>query len=224
MKPRLHRVNRLPERAKHELSDLYAVLDAGHNVGTLATVYEGEPWIVPMLYARDGDTLLLHGSTAAGALQHIAGGASVAFSVTHMDGWIFAHTMFNQSALFRSAVIRGHARALSREAAPGTLTRLVDIITPGRSAEVPDHTRKHLAATSILAMDIPADGWTVKVRDGDPTPPEPGEPCDPYLWRGVVPIYTVYGEPVPAPDLADGTPLSPSIEQFINPSSVEVKA
>ncbi|MCX4904647.1 pyridoxamine 5'-phosphate oxidase family protein [Streptomyces sp. NBC_00878] len=203
------------------MRDLYAVLDAGHRVGTLATVFDGEPWMVPMLYARDGDRVLFHGSTAAGALRHMADGSPVAFGVTHMDGLIYAHTMFNQSARFRSAVIRGVMRPLPDEERAEALTALTEGITPGRSHEVPPHTRKHLAATMVLFMDITDADWTVKVRDGGPTPPEPGERYDPELWRGVIPISTVFGEPIPAEGLPEGTPLSPSIQRFLASSQRE---
>ena len=63
------RVNRHAERARHARDDLYAVLDAGHHLGTLSTVVDGRPWVVPMLYGRAGDRLLLHGSAGAGALR-----------------------------------------------------------------------------------------------------------------------------------------------------------
>lgn len=195
------------------------MLDAGNRAGTLATVVDGEPWAVPMLYARDGDRILLHGSTGAGALRHVAEGRPAAFTVLHMDGLIYAHTMFNQSAMFRSAVIRGRLRPVPREQIGDALTALTEGITPGRSSEVPPHTKKHLAATQLLAMDLSEASWTVKVRDAVPTAPEPGEPFDPDLWRGAIPIHTVYGTPIPAPGVAPDTPLSPSIQRLVQGAS-----
>ena len=56
-------VNRHADRALFARSDLDAVLDAGHRVGTLCSVVDGRPWVVPMLYARVGDRILMHGST-----------------------------------------------------------------------------------------------------------------------------------------------------------------
>lgn len=212
----LDRIRRLPERASQERADLDAVLDAGHHMGTLATVVDGKPWVVPMLYARDGDRLLLHGSTGAGALRHVTNGAPAALSVFHMDGWIYAHTMFNASARFRSAVVRGHIHDLPADEAADALTKFTDITTPGRVSEVPPHTKKHLAATKAMSMTIDEGQWTVKLRDGGPTPPEPDEDVDPQLWRGVVPIYSCYGEPEPADGLADGVPLSPSIQKLLS--------
>src|ERR1700729_4020910 len=120
----LDQVNRHRERARDERADLDAVLDAGHHVGTLSTVADGTPWVVPMLYGRAGDRILMHGSVGAGALRYVATGAS---------------------------------------------------------AEVPFHTRKQLAATTALAMDIVEGQWTVKVRDAGPGEPEPGEATQ-GLW------------------------------------------
>ena len=218
MTEQLDRIHRLPERAHDSYEALLAVLDAGHHVGTLGTVLDGEPWLVPMLYARVDTHLLLHGSSAAGALRHIADGGPVALAVTHMDGLVYAHTMFNQSALFRSAVVRGRATPVAGEAKAAALTALTQSITPGRPQEMPPHTRKQLAATVILEMDLRSSAWTVKVRDGDPTPPDDDEVVDPHLWRGVVPIRSGFGAPVAAPGVATGAQLSPSIQRLIDAS------
>ncbi len=174
----------------------------------------GHGWF-PMLYARVADRILLHGSTGAGALRHIAAGAPAALCVTHLDGWVYAHTLFDSSANYRSAVVHSNLVVLTGEEAARALTDLSDRILPGRSSEVPDHTRKQLAATRALAMNIIDGQWTVKIRDGGP-----GEPANPRdvpanLWTGVLPITSVYGDPVPAPWLTGDVPPSPSIQKLI---------
>lgn len=63
---------------------------------------------MPIFYARDGDDILLHGSTGAGALRHVAAGAPVAFSVFVLDGLVIAESLLDHSARYRSAVVRGH--------------------------------------------------------------------------------------------------------------------
>src|SRR5439155_24127735 len=110
---RYSQVNRHKERARTELSDLFDVLDAGHHVATLSTVVDGRPLVVPMLYGRDGDRIVLHGSAGAGALRLVAQGAAAALAVTHVDGWVYAHDGFNSSANYRSAVVHGNLRELS---------------------------------------------------------------------------------------------------------------
>jgi nitroimidazol reductase NimA-like FMN-containing flavoprotein (pyridoxamine 5'-phosphate oxidase superfamily) len=204
-------INRHRERARHDRRDLDAVLDAEHNVGTLSTVVQGRPWVVPMLYARVGDRILLHGSAGAGALRQVSAGAPAALSVTFIDGWVYAHTLFDSSANYRSAVVHGKLRTLTGREAAQALSALAESMLPGRASEVPDHTRKQLAATQALAMDITEGQWTVKVRDAGPAEPPASERIAPGLWTGVLPIRTSYGTPIPAAHLGPDVPVSPSV-------------
>jgi len=206
----LDQVNRHRERARHERADLDAVLDAGHHVGTLSTVVGGKPWVVPMLYGRAGDRILLHGSVGAGALRHVEAGAPAALCVTHIDGWVYAHTLFDSSANYRSAVVHGELVQLDGDDAAEALTLIAECLTPGRSAEVPPHTRKQLAATAALAMDITDGRWTVKVRDGGPAEPKAGE-AEPGLWTGVLPIVSAYEAPRTSAHVQQDTPVSASV-------------
>jgi len=206
----LDQINRHRERARHDRADLDAVLDAGPNVATLSTVADGAPWVVPMLYGRAGDRILMHGSAGAGALRHVAAGAPAALCVTHIDGWVYGHTLFDSSANYRSAVVHGTLTGLSGQEAVEALTLLSECLTPGRSAEVPFHTKKQVAATTALAMDIVEGQWTVKVRDAGPGEPADGE-HDPRLWTGVLPIVTAYRQPETSAYVAPGTPVSPSV-------------
>ena len=217
MSLKLDQINRHRERVRHARAELDAVLDAGHHVGTLSTVVEGRPWVVPMLYGRAGDRILMHGSVGAGALRHVAAGAPAALCVLHMDGWVYGHTLFDSSANYRSAVVRGQLTALLGDDAAAALTLIADCLTPGRSAEVPFHTKKQLAATAALAMDITDGQWTVKVRDGGPGEPEPGE-ADPGLWTGVLPIVSGYGPPRTSAHVPAGTPVSPSVRDVLSRS------
>jgi nitroimidazol reductase NimA-like FMN-containing flavoprotein (pyridoxamine 5'-phosphate oxidase superfamily) len=214
MANRIDQVNRHAERARHDQDDLFAVLDAGHHVGSLSTVVEGRPWVVPMLYGRLGSRILLHGSVGAGALRHVAAGAPAALCVTHLDGWVYADTLFDSSANYRSAVVHGELMVLSGDEATEALDAISDGLFPGRRAEVPAYTRKQLAATQALALDIVEGCWTVKIRQGGP-----GEPADPAavppdLWTGVLPITSVYGEPQPAERVSAGVDVSASIQEL----------
>lgn len=211
MTRQLDQINRHSERSRDDRADLDAVLDSGHRIGTLSTVVDGLPWSVPMLYARHGDRILLHGSTGAGALRHVAAGAPAALCVTHLDAWVYAHTLFDSSANYRSAVVRSPLVVLTGSEAAEALTALSDGMLPGRSSEVPGHTRKQLAATQALAMDITAGAWTVKVRTGGPGAPDAAATVPDDLWTGVLPIRSVYGTPEPAPRVAGGVPPSPSV-------------
>lgn len=201
-------IGRHAERARTDRAALDAVLDAVP-IATLATVAGGQPWVVPLLFARDGDRILLHGSTGAGALRHVAAGAPAALSVVVLDGIVVAHTLFDSSANYRSAVVRGHLVALHGEEQARALDRLGDRLIPGRTGEVEPSSAKDLAATMALAL--PITEWTVKVRTGGPAAPEgPGE-----AWCGVVPLRTVAGPVEPAPWVPDGAAPPPSVHRLL---------
>jgi len=212
----LNQINRHRERARSDRADLDAVLDAGDHVGSLSTVVDGRPWVVPMLYGRAGDRVVLHGSVGAGALRHVAAGAPAALCVTTLDGWVYGHTLFDSSANYRSAVVHGRLVQLAGDEAVAALTAISERLMPGRSAEVPPHTKKQVAATAALAMDLTEGQWTVKIRDGGPGEPE--EDVDPGLWTGVLPVATAYRSPRPAERVAPGTPVPPSILRILRES------
>ncbi|MCV7067478.1 pyridoxamine 5'-phosphate oxidase family protein [Mycolicibacterium farcinogenes] len=208
----MKQIRRESHRARTDRADLDAVLDAAA-VGTLATVADGQPWVVPMLYARDGDRVILHGSTGAGALRQVAAGAPAAFCVTLLDGIVVADTLFDSTANYRSAVVRGHLTVIDAHESAYALDLMSDSLIPGRSAEVRASTKKELAATLTIALPITPDGWTVKVRDAPPSAPDESTPTG--GWAGVVPLRTVAGDPVPAPWVGADVDVPKSVRRLV---------
>jgi hypothetical protein len=196
------RSRRLPERQRTERAELYAVLDDAL-VATVSTVREGEPFVLPMAVARDGDRLLLHGSSGAGLLGVLVDGAPVAVCVTHVDALVFARSAFDSSMNYRSAVVFGVATPLEGEDKLVALAALTAHLMPGRWDEVRPPTRKELAATVVLSM--PLDEASVKVRDGGASGEEADEPG---VWAGVVPVTRQLGDPVSAEDATAAVPAS----------------
>ncbi|HNA99387.1 MAG TPA: pyridoxamine 5'-phosphate oxidase family protein [Marmoricola sp.] len=189
----MDQLNRMPERARHDLPTLHQIL-AANRVGVLSIVHEARPWSVPLLHARVGDQLILHGSTGAGALRQAAAGTEASYCVWVLDGIVVADTLFDSSATYRSAVLRGPLQVLQGAEAQDALVAMSDVLIPGRSREVPAPTRKELAATMTLALRIGPNNWTAAVQtDGVE------EPADPSIWTGLVPVRTTYGPPLPSP-------------------------
>ncbi len=187
------RLQRHPERASADRAELDALLDEVL-AGTLSTVVDGRPWVVPMLFARDGDRVLLHGSTGAGALRQVAAGAPAALTVVAVDGLVVAHTTFESSANYRSAVLHGDLETLTGDDRTRALEVLSERLIPGRTAEVRAMTRREQSATLAMALPITDGRWLLKVRRGGPS--EPDEPTD--AWTGVVPFRVVAGDIEPA--------------------------
>jgi nitroimidazol reductase NimA-like FMN-containing flavoprotein (pyridoxamine 5'-phosphate oxidase superfamily) len=198
----LSRLTRKPERGG-DLALLHAVFDECP-VATVSTVLGDEPWAVPMLVARDGDRLLLHGSTGAGALRHLAAGAKVCVSAFALDGLVVAERQFDHSANYRSAVVRGVCRVVPRDESAALFDRFTDSLIPGRAAECPPHSDKEIAATLLLEVPIVDGSWVAKARSG------PASPAD--SWTGVVPVQTTYGAPVTDSAL----PVPPSVRGLVD--------
>ncbi|MGZ4545719.1 MAG: pyridoxamine 5'-phosphate oxidase family protein [Blastococcus sp.] len=199
-------VRRAPARARTERAELYAVLDAGL-IGHLGVVLDGAPVVLPTGYGRHGDTLYLHGSTGAATLRAAATGAPVSFTVTLVDGVVYARSAFHHSMNYRCAVVHGSARLLTddTERLLG-LEALTEHLAPGSWTATRRPDRKELAATAVLALDL-AEA-SVKVRSGPPGEDErdlPPAGSPDAVWAGVLPLWTVAGEPEPCPLLPAGT-------------------
>lgn len=205
---RMDRLTRHPERGSTDRADLFALLDSQW-YGTLSTVTaDGQPWAVPMLYARDGDQLILHGSTGAGALRAVAAGAPAVLSVMSVQGLVVGHTTFASSVNYRSATIRGRLRATTGAEQARALDALSDALLPGRLEEVRPTNRKELAATQACVLDIADGAWLYKSRAGWPSDATDSDSGDHPSWAGVVPVHATYGRPEPAPWVTQDVPES----------------
>ncbi|HYN30028.1 MAG TPA: pyridoxamine 5'-phosphate oxidase family protein [Dermatophilaceae bacterium] len=197
------------ERATGDRAALDALLD-DVLAGTLSTVVGGQPWVVPMLFAREGDRILLHGSTGAGALRQVAAGAPAALCVLALDAMVVAHSTFESSANYRSAVVSGTLQPLAAAEQSTSLDALSERFVPGRTAEVAPTTGRERAATLALALPITEGRWVLKTRTGPPSEPE--GPTD--AWCGVVPLRLVAGAPEPAPWSRD-RPVPESVRALV---------
>lgn len=200
------RIRREAHRQVTERAVLDSVLDEAL-VAHVAVVRDGRPLVLPFACARDGDHLLLHGSTGSGLLG-IAAGDEVCVTVTHLDGLVFARTTFDSSMRYRSAVVHGTAEAVPVDEKDAALVTLSEHLFPGRTAEVRPSTRKELAATSVLRVSLARA--SVKVAAGPPqVDPDDHEPRT--VWAGIVPLAVVAADPVPAPDVPPEVPVPPSV-------------
>jgi nitroimidazol reductase NimA-like FMN-containing flavoprotein (pyridoxamine 5'-phosphate oxidase superfamily) len=202
------RVRREPHRQVTDRAALDQILDEAL-MAHVAVVRDGLPVVLPFAVARDGDSLLLHGSTGAGGLRLGAGGP-VCVSVAHVDGLVFARTTFDSSMRYRSAVVHGVAEVVPEEEKERALTILSDHLFTGRTTEVRRPTRKELAATLVLRL--PLDSASVKVAAGPPeVDPDDHEPRS--VWAGTVPMALTAGEPLVGPDVPDGVEVPDSVRR-----------
>jgi nitroimidazol reductase NimA-like FMN-containing flavoprotein (pyridoxamine 5'-phosphate oxidase superfamily) len=196
------RIRRLPEKARVDTAALHEVLDAA-KVAHVAFVDVTGPVNVPVAVARDGDRLLLHGSTGSRLFRTLAAGTEVCATVTLLDGLVLARSAFESSMHYRSAMVFGVPVPVGDKLT--ALHRMSEAWMPGRWETLRPPTGKELAATVVLAL--PLSEWSLKVSDGPPD--DPPEDLDAPVWAGTLPLVTSYGDPVPAPDLR-GDPAVPA--------------
>ena len=202
-------LRRHKERGSADRADLYAILDAGL-ICHLGVVADGMPLVLPTAFARDGDTMYLHGSSANGAFG-AADGQQVCATVTHMDGIVCARSVFSHSVNYRSAVVLGTATIVTDEDERWQALRLItDHLVPGRWAVARQPTRKEMAATAVLSL--PLAEASVKIRTG--MPKDEPEDYDLDVWAGVLPMAVTFGAPQPDPLLRPEIPVPAHIRDY----------
>jgi len=189
-------------RGSHDFKLACEMLDAG-KICHVGFDLRGQPYVLPMAYARCDDQLVLHGSVASRLMKNLASGLRCCVTVTHFDGLVYARSTFHSSMNYRSVMVFGVAREIvDLDEKRRVLQLLSDHLMPGRRADVRKSTPKEVNATSLLSL--PIETFSCKRRTGPPQ--DPKIDLGQTAWAGVVPVQLTTGEPVDAPDLKPGTP------------------
>ncbi|MEX2135261.1 MAG: pyridoxamine 5'-phosphate oxidase family protein [Acidimicrobiia bacterium] len=203
------RIRRLPEKAVSALETIHQILDEGF-ICHVAYLAGDRPVVIPTLYARAGNTIILHGSTAAGMTRAVRRGSPLSIAITLIDGVVVARSGFNSSANYRSVVIHGHGRILQGQEHIDALDRTVEALIPGRLRELRRPTEAEIRQTSTI--EVPLEHVSAKVSTG---PPEDDESdMDAGVWAGVIPLSIAAGAPVPAPHLPAGIKLPDYLDPY----------
>ena len=208
------KLRRLPERAITDLAEIHSVLDEGF-VCHVAYVTEGRPVVIPTLYARDEDRILLHGSKVAGFVQATRDGSPLSVAVTHVDGLVVARSGFNSSANYRSVAVHGVGKVLEGDDQAKALDVTVERLIPGRLKDLRSPTKPELRQTAVVELSL--DEVSAKTRSGGPK--DYPEDLGTGVWAGVVPFELVAGEPETSADLEDGIPIPEYLTPYRRPKS-----
>lgn len=200
-----NRVIRQPSRASYDQQSLYAVLDSSV-LCHVGFVVDGQVFVIPTAYARDGERLLLHGSAASRMMKRLAEGEPCCVTVSHLDGFVLAKSAFHHSVNYRSAVVFGKAIELSDPVQKAEALRLfMEKVTPGRWQLTRPPAEQELRATSVLSVQI--EDASVKTRSGGPI--EDSSDLSRQGWSGVIPIHSAAGLPQAAPESEPGAAPPP---------------
>lgn len=193
-------IKRLPKRALHDKVQIEAILDEGF-LCHVGFVVDGQPYVIPTGYVRVGEKLYFHGSAASRMLRQLDQGVAVCVSVTLVDGFVLARSVFHHSMNYRSVVILGTAHLVTdRNEKLGALRSYTNNIAPGRWEEARQPNEQELKSTSVMVMQL--EEVSAKVRTGPPLDEE--EDYGLAVWAGHVPIRMRTGEPVPDSRIESG--------------------
>lgn len=201
----------MAERVSQDRQALNQLLDStllGH-VGFVTE--DGQPFVLPIALARDGDNVLLHGSTGSRWLRLLAQGIPVSLAVTELDALVVARSAFESSMRYRSAVVFGRCRAMEGPDKLRALDVLTEHLIPGRTAEIRRPTAKELAAT--LALSLHVEDFTVK--SAQDWPDDAPDDVAGLAWAGVLPRRTGYAEAWSAPDLKAEIAIPGSVQRLL---------
>lgn len=206
-----NKIKRLPKRGHYDRETIYKILDAGFlcHVGFVA---QGQPYVIPTSYGREGDQIYLHGSSKSRMMGSLEQGIPMCMTVTHLDGLVLARSAFHHSMNYRSAILFGTAAEVHGEEKEKGLYLLSENILKGRWEEVRGPNAKELKATTVLRMTI--ESASAKIRTGPPGDDE--EDYELAVWAGVVPLSLQPGPPEADPLTRKAVPVSASVFNLVS--------
>jgi nitroimidazol reductase NimA-like FMN-containing flavoprotein (pyridoxamine 5'-phosphate oxidase superfamily) len=204
------RVVREPQRGIYDRETIDKILDEGF-VCHVGFSVEGQPYVIPTMYARMNDAIYFHGSAASRMLRGATAGIAVCITVTLTDGLVLARSVFNHSMNYRSVVALGKATLVDApEEKIAALRAFTEKILPGRWNDARQPNEKELKATSILRL--PLTEVSAKVRSGPPE--DDAEDYALRVWAGVIPLHLAAGAPVRDERCDAGTPVPAYAAQY----------
>lgn len=185
------RVVREANRAVYDREAIYQILDEAF-VCHVGFTTEGQPFVIPTMFARVGDAIYFHGSAASRMLRGLSEGLPVCITVTLTDGIVLARSVFNHSMNYRSVIALGKATLILQPAEKfEALRAFTEKLIPGRWTDARQPNDKELKATSILKL--PLTEVSAKVRTGR-VEDDPEDYALP-VWAGIIPMHLITDPP-----------------------------
>ena len=186
------RVVRESQRGVYDRESIYKILDEAF-VCHVGFSVDGQPFVIPTMFARIDDAIYFHGSAASRMLRNLSAGLSICITVTLTDGLVLARSVFNHSMNYRSVVALGKAALVDTpEEKLKALHAFTEKILPGRWEDARQPNEKELKATSLLRL--PLTEVSAKVRSGPAVDDDPDYELQ--VWAGVVPLRQVASAPI----------------------------
>jgi nitroimidazol reductase NimA-like FMN-containing flavoprotein (pyridoxamine 5'-phosphate oxidase superfamily) len=214
------RINRLPKRGQYDRETIYQILDEAL-ICHVGFVENGQPYVIPINFARLDDTIVLHGAKASRLLKHIEAGNPVCIEATIVDGLVLARSVFHHSVNYRSVVLFGTGRSIEGSGEKmAALEAITEHLIPGRWKEARIPNRKEMNATRVVGIKI--EEASAKVRVGAPL--DEAEDYALPVWAGVLPLEETPCTPIRDTLQSENIPLPGYIAGYArkkaNPESI----
>jgi uncharacterized protein len=195
------KLKRIPKRGNFERATINQILDEAF-VCHVGFVANDQPFVIPTLFARIDDWLVLHGSAASRMMRNLSTEIDVCVTVTLIDGLVLARSAFHHSMNYRSVVVLGKAKVITDEREKyAALKAFTEHIVPDRWPAIRPPSKNELKGTTVLSL--PLAEASAKIRAGGPVDDEEDYQMD--VWAGVLPFYQGFGQPVADARLAPET-------------------
>lgn len=198
-------VRRRPQRASYDEAAVYGVLDAGV-MAHVGYVIDGQPFVTPTAYWREGRKLYWHGAAASRMLATVAQGAPVCVTVSFLDGFVVGRSGIMHSVNYRAVMAFGRARLIDDLGeVRAAMNAFIDRLYAGRPLKLRPTTDAELRRISLVEMEIEEASAKVKDTGVGDLPADEGWPA----WAGVFPVETRIGAALPSPGMGvDGPPTA----------------
>ena len=174
-------------------------------------VIDGQPFVTPTAYWREGRKLYWHGSATSRMLATMAEGAAVCVTVSFLDGFIVGRSGFIHSLNYRSVMAFGRARLVEGiEARRAALDAFIDRLYAGRAVKLRPATDEEVGATAMVEMEIEEASAKVRNTGVADLPADEGWAA----WCGVFPVETRIGAALPEPGMGPGGAPTPDLAVY----------
>jgi len=120
-------------------------------------------------------------------------------SVSHLDGLVYARSLFSSSANYRSVCLFGKAVPITdNEEKMDALKCIVEHAMPKRWDDARPPNETEMKSTGVMKFQIEYASAKIRNKNVDE---DQSDVLTMKNWAGVLPLHTVLGTPINAPEL-----------------------
>ena len=204
-----NKVRQLREKADYDKATVHAVLDAGV-VAHVAFIQDGAPIVVPMLYARDGERIFLHGARKSRVIRLLEQTERASLNVTLVDALVLARSAFNSSMNYRSVTVFGKPVFIDDwDEKLHAMHAISEKMMPGRWDELRAPLDKEVKMTGVMALEIETASAKISKK---PVPEDEEEDYAIPIWAGILPLTSTYQTLIDSDRLIEGVEASAAVK------------